>query len=103
MKIILLLLVIASMGCGPVLKIYYGYHKPTPEDKESLTKYLKRKKINADNILVFSDSISHKNKLRKDISGFPEIRVFNKNGILVYYKDTTALCNAPAYEFTESI
>ncbi len=102
MRTFLLLMLLSISGCSPALKLYYGYHDPKPEDKESLTKYLNKKGINADNILVFKDSMSLFRRM-KEINDFPSIRVFNKGGILVYYKDTSILCNSPAYEFTDSI
>ena len=68
MKILTTLLFILLASCKPILKLYYGYHAPKPEDKESITKYLKKKNIRADNVLVFKDSISCKKKYKTDLT-----------------------------------
>ena len=102
MKKILILFLLIVNSCVPVLKLYQGYSKPKPEDKTSLVRYLKKKKIKTDNILVFKDSVSYK-KIFREIHGVPELRVFNNLGILIYYRDTFESCSAPAYEFTKVI
>ena len=102
MRTIALLLLVSLNGCVPVIKIINGFHHPKPEDKESLIHYLKKKNINADNILVYSDSINYKKKFH-EIRSVPEMQVFNADGTLIYYRDTAAGCSAPAYEFTTMI
>ncbi len=101
-KIVALILFAHFSGCTPILKLYYGYHEPTSEDSTSLKKYYKRKGIDPASMLVFSDSVKYYQRL-KEVMGIPEIRVFNKEGHLIYYKDTLKTCNAPAYEYTEFI
>ena len=101
-KSLVLIQLLFLFSCTPVIKLYYGYYQPKSEDSKSLTEYYTKKGIDIGNILVLSDSVKYKERL-KEINGFPEIRVFSKEGSLVYYKDTSKSCNGPAYEFTESI
>jgi len=101
-KMVAVILLGVFSSCTPIIKLYYGYHEPKAEDSKSLTKYYNKKGIDPGNMLILSDSVKYYERF-KEVQGFPEIRVFNKEGYLVYYKDTAKLCNAPAYEFTESI
>lgn len=102
MKLILILVVICLSSCKPVFILLMGVHKPKLEDKESLVHYLNKKDLATDNILVYDDSTVHNSKLI-ELNGIPEIRVFNKQGILIYYKDTGSYCSGPAEAFTKSI
>jgi hypothetical protein len=104
MKRALLSLVLAVFlfGCKPMIKIFFGAGDPKPEDYESLNKYYHRKGINTANMLVFSDSIKYYERIR-EVKSFPEIRVFNKEGYLINYKDTSVSCSGSAYGFTDSI
>jgi len=88
-------------SCHPVLKKLYGVHDPRLETKTSIQKYLHKKKINANNILVTADSTSLIKAflIAKDL---PDLRVFDKNDQLVIFKDSAA-CNAPGFDFTEHI
>jgi hypothetical protein len=101
-KIIALILSISFSHCTPVLKLYYGYHQPKTEDSKSLTKYYKKKGVEISNMVILADSVKYYERFN-EVHIFPEIRVFNKEGYLVYYRDTVKSCNAPAYEFTDSI
>ncbi len=101
-KITALALSIFFSSCTPVLKLYYGCHEPKAEDSISLTKYYNKKGIDIHNMLVLSDSVKYYERI-KEVTGFPEIRVFNKEGHLIYYKDTAKACSAPAYDFTKTI
>lgn len=102
MKLIVILVVIFFSSCQPVVKLLIGIRQPKLEDKESLSHYLNKKNMAIDNILVYDDSSFFKHKVN-DIADLPEIRVFNKQGILIYYKDTASTCTGPAEEFTKSI
>jgi len=102
MKRIYLLLIVFIHGCGPVLKLVYDVHDPKPETKQSLIHYLERKNIRSDNILVAADSASCIEMVNR-VRNFPTIRVFDRAGNMVYYKDTTVSCSAAAYGFTASI
>lgn len=102
MKISIVLLVVFFSSCKPVIMFLGGMHNPKPEDKESLISYLEKKDMPTDNILVFTDSIVHYRKF-KEIIGVPEIQVFNKQGILINYKDTGSACSGPAELFTKAI
>ena len=77
--IIYSLLFVFCSGCTPILKLFYGVHEPKAEDSISLRKYYGKKGINTNNMLVLSDSIKYKARF-KEVGGFPEIRVFNKEG-----------------------
>ncbi len=101
-KITALILSVLFSSCTPIIKLYYGYHEPKAEDSKSLTKYYKKKGIATSNMMILSDSVKYYERF-KEVQGFPEIRVFNKEGYLIYYKDTSKACNAPAYEYTEFI
>jgi len=102
MKLTSILFLVFLSSCTPFAKIFFGYRDPKPEDKKSLTKYLNRKNISAENILVLTDSLNYYRRI-KEIKDFPEIRVFNKSGELIFYRDTLGTCSAPAYEFTTAI
>ncbi len=102
MRFLFLILFVSIAGCTPAMKLIGGFRTPKPEDKESITKYLNRKKIDTDNVLVFSDSVSYYNRIR-EVKQLPEIRVFNKEGVLVYHKDTAVSCPGPANDFTKMI
>lgn len=102
MKNSFLLLVVLLSSCKPVIIFLAGAHNPKPEDKESLIRYLDKKDIPADNILVLVDSTFFYRKHR-DLGGIPEIQVFNKHGILINYKDTGSSCSGPAEFFTKAI
>ncbi len=97
-----LIFVLLFSGCMPVMKLYYGYHDPGIEDAKSITRYLEKKRIAADNILVFADSNALEQRMRV-IQNFPAYRVFNKLGAFVYFKDTGVTCNSSAYNFSDSI
>jgi len=102
MKSFVFLFLILISSCTPVAKLICGFRKPKQEDKESLTHYLNKKRIKADNILVFADSLSFYKRLRA-VKDLPQVRVFNREGMLVYFKDSTESCNGPAYDFTKTI
>ena len=95
-------MVVLLSSCKPVIIFLAGAHNPKPEDKESLIRYLDKKDIPADNILVLVDSTFFYRKHR-DLGGIPEIQVFNKHGILINYKDTGSSCSGPAEFFTKAI
>jgi len=102
MKILLVFILALLCGCTPVIKLISGFHDPKPEDRQSLTEYLSRKKISADNVLVFADSSSYYQRLY-EMKDFPDIRVFDRSGKRIYYKDTTISCTGSAYDFTKAI
>ncbi|MCX6290487.1 MAG: hypothetical protein NT126_01830 [Bacteroidetes bacterium] len=101
-KLLIVSLCIFFSGCTTIAKLFYGYRTPKAEDKESLLRYLEKKKIDSHNILVLSDTVSYYKRFQT-IRDFPSLRAFDKNGVLVYYKDTGAACNSPAYEFSQTI
>jgi hypothetical protein len=101
-KLYAFVLLIFVSGCTPILKLFYGLRESKAEDSTSITSYYNRKGIDTDNILVFSDSVKYYERFN-EVKDIPQIRVFNKEGYLIYYKDTAKACSAPAYKFTESI
>jgi hypothetical protein len=102
MKHFIFCLLIFFSGCVPVAKFIGGIHNPKLEDKASLTKYLHKKNIDADNILVFADTASFRKRFA-EVPDIPQVKVYNKLGELVYYQDTAEACSGPAYEFTTAI
>lgn len=67
----------------------YGAHAPRPETPESIFKYLKKKKINDDNIYFLKDSMAFYNYFQ-GFGKLPSVKIYNNDLYLldIIKKDT---------------
>lgn len=87
--------------CNSFVKIIYGIKSPKVETEESLHKYLKRKKINTDNIYSISyEDLLYITKINN--GSVINVMIFDSNNRLIKYKEDTA-CNATAFNFIENL
>ena len=85
-----------------LLKTIYGIKKPKIETEKSLTKYLKRKKINSNNVYTLDEKDYY--QIQKLVSaGIPDIIVYDcKNDKPIKYREDT-MCNGYAFGFIERL
>jgi hypothetical protein len=97
------LLTISFSGCKKLLILSYGVKNPKPETYQSLQEFLTSIGINQQNIYVCTDTLNWAT-INAFAGGIPEIQFYDKNGIMIQYKDSARLdCNAKAGAFIDSL
>ncbi|MCB9677928.1 MAG: hypothetical protein H6737_22710 [Alphaproteobacteria bacterium] len=89
-------------GCGPVLKVVYGFRDPNDaRSNAELVEYLGHKGLRTDNVLrVHDDDLPAVfEQIGKSV---PEVLVFDREGRRVPYGEPGS-CNAPAFAFIENL
>ncbi|MCC6726826.1 MAG: hypothetical protein IT258_20150 [Saprospiraceae bacterium] len=89
------------VGCTPVLKMLYGIKPPKIENKETLTEYMVKLKMEQQNVyaLTFDE---FKPSLKHIKNSVPDVLIFNSQGEYIPYGDEYA-CNAHAFDFIEKL
>lgn len=101
MKKVLLLLLFAAFltGCKPLLLKYYGIKDPKIENKETVYKYLQKKKIDTTDVVIFKDLPSLLKASEAKMLAIPDAMFYNTKGEFVSYKKTAKDCNAKVFDF----
>lgn len=88
-------------GCSAIVKTMYGIKDPKIETKESLFKFLSKKKLDTTNVYCVSFE-DFKPTLSLTNNKIPDVLIFNKQGEYIPYGDEWA-CNASAFNFIEEL
>lgn len=89
----LLVLLIFSYSCNPIMKTIYGIKDPHPETKESLNKYMNSISMSSENSLVVNKKGKY-NIVLDDFKKIPESVLFDSTGKRLTYKIEEQDCNA---------
>ena len=103
-KIVLLLLpLLAFVGCRPAIKMVYGIHQPRVENQKSINKFIEKKELADDNnySLPFDEYVSRLQRMKK----LPSIYIFDKqrNNLPFISKKDSTTCNASSYDFVSML
>lgn len=97
----IVLIPLILFGCSVVVKTMYGIKDPKIETKESLFKFLSKKKLDTNNVYCVSFE-DFKPTLSLTNNKIPDVLIFNKQGKYIPYGDEWA-CNASAFNFIEEL
>lgn len=100
---ILILMIFFTTSCRSVLTTAYGIKKPKLETLASVEKYLKEKKIDSQNNVVFKSFNAFAMAQQRNILSIPDAMFFNAKGRLVRYKKETEDCNAKVDSFVSDL
>lgn len=98
----LFLLIFLTNSCGPIIKLAYGVTNPKIESEASLTKYMKNKKIPAENVYTIGFD-EYEATLAQANGSVPEVLIFDKAGNLIPYTANSDQCTAGAFRFIEEL
>jgi hypothetical protein len=74
--------VLLLSSCNPIVKFLYGVHNPRPESKENIVNFVKKTRLDTNNIIVLRDTSSMMSVYRKH-KFLPYLKIFDSKGRLV--------------------
>ena|SRR5690606_34130922 len=101
--LLMLLLIVLTSGCKPILKTVYGIKDPAVETDSSVKEYLVKKRVDTTNVLTFPTVFSFAMASEQNYLIFPDALFFNKEGYFVPYKSTAQTCNANVSKFIDDL
>lgn len=90
-------------SCTTILTWTYGLKKPRLETQERISRFLEKKKIEAEPSLIVEDLRSYAALSGKNVTAVPEALFFDREGRFVPYKETPQSCNAGVGVFMSSL